>query len=405
MKRQLSAISKDSYQLSVKTVFKLKTDNFKLITSFNFPRQLQERFYPMRVVLKIACCIIIICALSLGFFSPALCGEVTSGKLKWLFEIRGVRKNYSFNRPQGMFLDRSQKKVYIADTDNRKVAVFPFSGEPFSSDPHDPGRMLTDAGIFQTDRPLPSPLCIATDSKERVYISFRDKLSLEVFDPKGKFLYSVPSPDFLKEHEFAAGKFALSPAGKLYVINRKTQEIWAFEQKDGSDNGHAKTQDSLAVSATGHAKTQGSVAVPVPAFSFRFGGRGSGRGEFQFITDIFFHDDKLYLTDAQGIPVQVFTSLGKYLYSFGKHGQGAEDFSFPQSVSVDRSQRMWVADAFRHRVRVYNQEGSFLFGIGSYGTQAGKLCFPVDLDFDDYGRIYILEKSGGRFQVFQVETR
>ena len=354
-----------------------------------------------------------------GFFSPALCGEVANGKLKWLFEIRGVRKNHSFKRPQGIFLDRSQKKVYIADTDNREVAVFPFSGEPSSSDPHDPGRMFSDAGIFQTDRPLSSPLCIATDSRGRVYISFRDKSSLDVFDAKGRYLCSAPSPDFLKEHEFASGKFALSPAGKLYVINRKTQEIWAFELKDGSDNGHAKTQGSVAVFATGHAKTQGSVAVsatghaktqdsvavPVPAFSFRFGGRGSGMGKFQFITDIFFHDDKLYLTDAQGIPVQVFTSLGKYLYSFGKHGQSAEDFSFPQSVSVDRYQRIWVADAFRHRVRVYNQEGSFLFGIGSYGAQAGKLCFPVDLDFDDYGRLYILEKRSGRFQVFEVEAR
>jgi len=321
--------------------------------------------------MRVVCCIIILYTLTVGFFSPASGSGVTNDKLEWLFEIRGVQKTHSFNRPQGMFLDSSQKKVYIADTDNREIAVFSFSGDPSSSDPQSTGRMVADAAIFQTDRPLSCPIGIAADSKGKIYISFREKEFLEVFDAKGKFLYPVPSPEFLKEHTFSAGKFVLSPEGNLYVINRKTDEIYAFEQ-----NG---------------------------SFAFRFGGKGSGNGKFQLITDIFFQGEKIYLTDAQAIPVQVFTSLGKYLYSFGKHGQGAEDFSFPQAVSVDRYQRIWVADAFRHRVRVYNQKGNFLFGFGSYGTEAGRFCFPVDLDFDGQDRIYILEKSGNRFQVFQVE--
>ncbi len=331
--------------------------------------------------MKVVCCIIILCTFTVGFFFPASGGGVTNDKPVWLFEIRGVTKNHSFNRPQGMFLDSFQKKVYIADTDNREIAVFSFSGDPSSSrgadeaatsiDPQSLGRMVADAAIFQTERPLFCPIGIAADSKGKIYISFREKESLDVFDAKGKFLYPVPSPEFLKEHTFSAGKFVLSPEGNLYVINRKTDEIYAFEQ-----NG---------------------------SFAFRFGGKGSGNGKFQLITDIFFQGDKLYLTDAQGIPVQVFTSLGKYLYSFGKHGQSAEDFSFPQAISVDRYQRIWVADAFRHRVRVYNQKGNFLFGFGSYGMEAGKFCFPVDLDFDGQDRIYILEKSGNRFQVFQIE--
>ena len=209
--------------------------------------------------MRAVCCILIVCTLAVGFFSPALCGGATNNKPEWLFEIRGVGKNHSFNRPQGMFLDRSQKKVYIADTDNREIAVFPLSDDPSS--------MLADARIFQTERPLSSPIGIAVDSKGKLYISYREKEFLEVFDAKGKFLYSFPSPAFLKEHEFAAGKFVLSPEGNLYVINRKTNEICAFDQKG--------------------------------SFVFRFGGRGSGNGKFQLITDIFFQGDRLFLTDAQ----------------------------------------------------------------------------------------------------------
>lgn len=299
-------------------------------------------------------CVVIL----LGVSSSVVFGG-TKGEVQWLFETRGVQKNHSFNRPQGMFLNN--RKIYIADTDNREVAVFALSGEP--------------VGILQTDHPLAGPVDISVGAEGKIYISCREKDFLEVFDAKGKFLYAVPSPssDFLKRHEFSPGRFVLSPAGKIYAVNRKKAEVWVFEP-DGS-------------------------------LAFRFGGRGPGQGKFGFITDIFFHKGKIYLTDAQGIPVQVFSSEGEYLYSFGKHGQQENDFSFPRAISVDRDQRIWVVDAFRHRVSAYDQKGNFLFSFGSYGTQTGKFCFPVDLDFDDQDRLYILEKSGSRFQVFQIGGR
>ncbi|MEW5800845.1 MAG: 6-bladed beta-propeller [bacterium] len=304
--------------------------------------------------MRAGCSILLFCLLVLSIFFPFQ-EAIAKDKIEWLFEVHGLQKSHSFNRPQGMFLDSSQKKIYIADTGNRKVAIFSLSGEAL--------------GIFHAEHPFAAPVCIFTDPEGKIYVSCREKESLEVFDAKGKFLYPVPSADFLKKHAFSAGRFVLGPAGRIYAINREADEIWVFE--------------------------------PNGSLAFRFGGRGSEEGKFQFITDICFHGEKIYLTDAQGIPVQVFTTEGKYLYSFGKHGQREEDFSFPQAVCVDRSQRIWVVDAFRHRVQVFDQQGKLQFGFGSYGTEAGKFCFPIDLDFDNQDRIYILEKSSNRFQVFQ----
>ncbi|MEW6380636.1 MAG: 6-bladed beta-propeller [bacterium] len=294
-----------------------------------------------------------------GFPSFAVAGGGAGIRTEWLFDVRGIQKGHSFNHPLGIFLDNSQKKIYIADTDNREVAVFSLSGEPL--------------GILRTERPLSRPLGVLSDAEGKIYISYRDKECLEIFDAGGKFLSSLPSPELLKDHGFSAGKFVLGPGGRIYAVNRKTGEIWVFERN-------------------------GSLA-------FRFGGRGSGKGKFQLITDIFFREGKIYLSDSQGIPVQVFSLEGKYLGSFGRHGQHEEDFSFPQSICVDRHQRIWVVDAFRHRIKVYDQEGNYLSGFGTYGTEAGKFCFPVDLDFDDQDRIYILEKSSNRFQVFQIEGK
>jgi len=303
-----------------------------------------------------------------GFSSPALAKRAeakeanpkTKIRMEWLFEVQGSQMSQPFSRPQGIFLDTIKKKVYIADTDRRQVAIFSFSGEPL--------------GVLPTDRPLASPLGIAVDSEGKIYISYRDRPSLDIFEPGGKYLFSIPSSEAMKRKEYAeflAGKFVLGPAGRIYAVNRKKAEIWVFE--------------------------------PSGALAFRFGGKGMGEGNFQFITDIFFREGKIYLTDAQGIPVQVFSQQGKYLYSFGRHGQHEEDFSFPNGVCVDRRQRIWVADAFRHQIKVYDQSGNFLSGFGTFGTEAGKFYFPVDLDFDNQDRIYILEKSGHRFQVFQIK--
>ncbi|MGA1876381.1 MAG: 6-bladed beta-propeller [bacterium] len=276
------------------------------------------------------------------------------GKIYPLSEIKGIRETHAFHRPQGIFLDCVRKKIYIADTDNQEIAIFSFSGESL--------------GIFQTSHSLSSPIALSVDSEGKVYISQREKNVLEVFDPHGSLLYTIPSRDFPRRHELSPGRFALSPTGDVYIINRKTAEIWVFD-KGGS-------------------------------LSFCFGGRGKGEGRFQFITDIFLHGEKVYITDAQGIPVQVFTSEGKYLYCLGKHGQKREDFSFPRAVSVDSHERIWIVDAFRHNVHVYNREGIFLFQIGSYGKDQGNFCFPIDIDLDHENRLYILEKGSNRCQVF-----
>ena len=276
------------------------------------------------------------------------------GNIYPLSEVKGIRETHAFHRPQGIFLDGLRKKIYIADTDNQEIAVFSFSGEPL--------------GIFQTSHPLSSPIALSVDSEGKIYISQREKNALEVFDPHGRFLYTIPSRDFPGRPELSPGRFALSPTGAVYVVNRRTAEIWVFER-----NG---------------------------SLSFCFGGRGEGEGRFRFITDIFLHDGKVYITDAQGIPVQVFTTEGKYLYSLGKHGQKREDFSFPRAVSVDSRERIWVVDAFRHNIHVYNREGIFLFQTGSYGKDQGNFCFPIDIDLDHENRLYILEKGSNRCQVF-----
>jgi len=278
-------------------------------------------------------------------------------KIHLLFEVRGIKENHPFRRPQGIFVHNSQKKIYVADTDNQEIAIFSFSGESL--------------GTLQTDRSLSSPIALSIDTEGRIYISRRGKDALEVFSSKGNFLLTIPSPDFLKSHEFFPGRFALSPDGKVYVVNRKKAQVWVFE-KDGT-------------------------------FVLSFGGKDSEKGSFQFITDVFFHEGKVYVADAQGIPLQVFTSEGNYQYSLGKHGRKKEDFSFPRAISVDIHNRLWVADAFRHKVNVYDQKGGFLFQLGSFGKTGGKFCFPVDLDFDHENRLYILEKGSDRFQVFSIE--
>ncbi len=279
------------------------------------------------------------------------------GKVQLLFEKKGVKAHHFFSRPQGIFVDNSQEKIYIADTDNNEIALFSSAGEPI--------------GILKTSQPLSSPLAIAKDEEGKIYISQREKKYLEIFNAKGKFLYSIPSlKNFPKEDQFAPGRFVFGPKGSIFIINRKTMEIWSFSQKGD--------------------------------FLFSFGEKGKGEGEFQFITDIYLRDNQLYVTDAQGIPLQVFSLEGKYLFSFGKHGKEDKDFSFPRAVAIDRDHQIWILDAFRHKVNVYNRKGNFLFQHGIYGTEEGKFCFPVDLDFDIDGNLYILEKGSNRFQVFKI---
>jgi DNA-binding beta-propeller fold protein YncE len=130
-------------------------------------------------------------------------------------------------------------------------------------------------------------------------------------------------------------------------------------------------------------------------------GSGTGGGRIRAPHDIAFGpDENLYITDRQGIAVQVYDRSGRYLRGWGRRDIGVQDFSLPGGIAVDEQGSVYVADSLRQEVKVFSPEGELQERFGGFGQGAGAMAYPADVAAGPGGRVYVLERVGRRVQVF-----
>lgn len=135
-------------------------------------------------------------------------------------------------------------------------------------------------------------------------------------------------------------------------------------------------------------------------FLLRFGGQGSGNG--QFVSGIggiaVDQAGNVYLSDIMGHPIQKFGSRGEFLSTFGTPGKGYGQFNQPHALAVDRTGNLFVVDAANRRVQKFGPTGRFLAIVGQSPQQvqeerSGKRLatwdMPISLATDPTGNLYV----------------
>lgn len=66
-----------------------------------------------------------------------------------------------------------------------------------------------------------------------------------------------------------------------------------------------------------------------------------------------------------------FDSHGKFLMEWGSHGPGAEQFSTPHGMAIDKEGRIYVADRGNKALKVFDENGKLLHDWKQFGSPAG----------------------------------
>jgi DNA-binding beta-propeller fold protein YncE len=166
----------------------------------------------------------------------------------------------------------------------------------------------------------------------------------------------------------------------------------------------------IASAIAGPIRAQEVPGKPQYVFSFAFGSKGKGNGQFDTPMAVAIAPSgNIIVADTGNDRVQVFDRAGKFLSTFGssfailvaaQQDSGKGKFWFPRGVAVSSSGDIVVAESLNSRVQVFDSEGKFLRSFGNKGRGNGNLDDPSGVAIASSGNIVVADEKNYRIQIF-----
>jgi DNA-binding beta-propeller fold protein YncE len=258
------------------------------------------------------------------------------------------------NSPRGVILDENER-LFIADASGAVIHMMDLRTREY--------RQFSKLG---GELKLLSPIDL-TIVNNNIYVSDSILGRICVFDLEGNYKFSFGS-DMLRR---PAGIAYSTKQQKIYVADTIRHVIDVFD-------------------------IEGRLLQEI-------GGRGSGRGYFNFPTYLWIDKaDKLYVSDTLNYRIQVFAPDGEVLLTFGQHGNRPGYFAHPCGLATDNSGNIYVSDKQFENIQIFNSQGQILMAVGGEGRGPGQFWLPSGIFIDKKNRIFVADSFNKRIQVLQL---
>ena len=147
-------------------------------------------------------------------------------------------------------------------------------------------------------------------------------------------------------------------------------------------------------------------AVEVKPRQFRsvlsFGQRGSAAGMLSHPWGVAVNErNEIVVTDIDNHRIQVFSSDGTFLRSFGRKGDKQDEFKGPRGIAFDiKNENILVVDCSNHRVQLFSEQGEYLNQFGGKGNLDHQLMTPLCLSVDCDGNIIVVDTGNKLVKIF-----
>ena len=109
--------------------------------------------------------------------------------------------------------------------------------------------------------------------------------------------------------------------------------------------------------------------------------------------------NEIGVTEIGNHKIQVFSSNGTHLRSFGRKGDQQVQFDWPRGIAF-HNDNIIVADSSNHRVQLFSDQGEYLGQFGGKGNLDHQLKNPHGLSIDSDGNIIVADSGNELIKIF-----
>ena len=228
------------------------------------------------------------------------------GQRLYFIGDRGVVK---LMRPLGMFYDKKDKLLYVADSVLDRVIVFTLDGRPV--------REIGQKGE------LKDPGGVAVDSiRNRVYVTNTKNHVISVFNTEGYFIENLGERGVDPGYFNFPTQIAIDSEGNIYVVDTGNFRVQALSP----EGKFIRQYGSLGVRFGQFARPKGIAISPQ---------------NYLFVTDAMFHG------------VTVFDKEGNLLLTWGSRGWAKGLFDLPAGIFIDNNNLIYVVSQWTAKVDIF----------------------------------------------------
>jgi DNA-binding beta-propeller fold protein YncE len=143
-----------------------------------------------------------------------------------------------------------------------------------------------------------------------------------------------------------------------------------------------------------------ALIMQIPPVTMFQGGKGLGRGQFDFPRGIAAdRSGNILVADTNNGRIQKFSPAGVFLSMLGSPGHNSGELKEPNGIAVDSQGNVYVADVGNHRVQKLSPEGQF---IAQWRGPAPGFYGPRDIWITPDDFLYVVDQ--GRSRIVKLDV-